>query len=87
MKTGTVKFFHVKKGYGFIKPDSGGEDLFVHFKEIVMKGFKVLKDGQRVSYLPVHGPKGGQATQVKIGDQPIQDDDDGIMVGDADSGA
>jgi CspA family cold shock protein len=65
MHTGTVKFFDNKKGYGFITPDGGGEDLFVHFSEIKMEGFKVLKEGQRVSYVPAKGPKGEQATQVQ----------------------
>lgn len=63
-KTGIVKFFDNKKGYGFITPDDGGEDLFVHFKEIVMDGFKKLQEGQRVSFVPAKGPKGMQATKV-----------------------
>lgn len=63
-KTGIVKFFDNKKGYGFITPDDGGEDLFVHFKEIVMDGFKKLAEGQRVSFVPAKGPKGMQATKV-----------------------
>ncbi len=65
MQTGTVKFFDPKKGYGFITPDEGGEDLFVHFSEIQMEGYKVLKDGQRVSFVKAKGNKGDQATNVQ----------------------
>lgn len=68
MNTGVVKFFDTKKGYGFITPDGGGEDLFVHFKEINMEGFKVLQEGQRVSFVAVKGPKGQQATNVQVVD-------------------
>lgn len=65
METGIVKFFDPKKGYGFITPDSGGDDLFVHFSEIQMEGYKVLKDGQRVSFVRAKGNKGEQATKVQ----------------------
>lgn len=66
METGTVKFFDAKKGYGFIIPDNGGDSLFVHFSEIKQEGFKVLEDGQRVSYTPEKGAKGMQATKVEV---------------------
>ena len=65
MATGTVKWFHDAKGFGFITPDEGGEDLFVHFSAISAAGFKSLKEGQRVSYEVVQGPKGKQAANVQ----------------------
>ena len=58
MDTGTVKMFNSTKGFGFISPDNGGEELFVHFKEIQMDGYKKLLEGQRVSYVAVKGAKG-----------------------------
>lgn len=64
--TGTVKWFNDAKGYGFIAPDDKGPDLFVHHTAIVAEGFRTLAEGQRVSYEPVQGPKGMQATKVKI---------------------
>lgn len=63
--TGTVKWFNDAKGFGFITPDEGGEDLFVHFSAISAAGFKSLKEGQRVSYEVVQGPKGKQAANVQ----------------------
>jgi len=65
MATGTVKWFNDAKGFGFITPDEGGEDLFVHFSAISAAGFKSLKEGQRVSYEVVQGPKGKQAANVQ----------------------
>jgi len=65
MQTGIVKFFHTRKGYGFISPDNGGDEVFVHYNEIRMEGFKILKEGQRVRYIPVKGEKGEQATAVE----------------------
>ncbi|PZP61220.1 MAG: cold-shock protein [Azospira oryzae] len=64
MATGTVKWFNEAKGYGFITPDGGGEDLFVHFSAIQGKGFKTLKEGQKVSFDITQGPKGKQASNV-----------------------
>ena len=58
MATGTVKWFNDSKGFGFITPDGGGEDLFAHFSEINMQGFKTLKEGQKVSFEIVDGKKG-----------------------------
>lgn len=65
LSTGTVKWFNEKKGYGFIEPDDGGEDLFVHFSSIQTEGFKTLQEGQKVDYTPGQGPKGPQATSVR----------------------
>lgn len=66
---GTVKFFSNQKGYGFIAPDDGGKDLFVHHSEIVMEGYKTLREGQKVKYQPAEGPKGMQATKVEVVEQ------------------
>ena len=65
MAQGTVKWFNDAKGFGFIKPDDGGEDLFAHFTAIKGQGFKTLKEGQRVSFEVVQGPKGKQATNIQ----------------------
>lgn len=63
--TGTVKWFNDSKGFGFITPSEGGEDLFAHYKEIQGNGFRSLAEGQQVEYVPVRGPKGMQATQIR----------------------
>ncbi len=63
--TGTVKWFNESKGYGFISPAEGGDDVFVHFRAIVGDGFKTLTEGQAVSYEVETGPKGLQASQVQ----------------------
>lgn len=65
VSTGTVKWFNEAKGYGFITPEGGGEDLFAHFKEIQATGFRTLKEGQRVEFSAQRGPKGMQATQIR----------------------
>ncbi|TCS71583.1 putative cold-shock DNA-binding protein [Sulfuritortus calidifontis] len=65
MATGIVKWFNDSKGYGFITPDGGGEDLFAHFSAINMSGFKTLKEGQRVSFEIAEGPKGKQAANIQ----------------------
>lgn len=62
--TGTVKWFNDQKGYGFIRPDDGGKDVFVHHSSIQMKGFKTLSEGEHVSYDVGNGPKGIQAENV-----------------------
>lgn len=62
--TGTVKWFNDAKGFGFITPDNGGEDLFAHFSSIQMNGFKTLKEGQKVSFEIAQGPKGKQALNI-----------------------
>ena len=64
MATGTVKWFNDAKGYGFISPADGGEDLFVHHTGIAGSGFKSLSEGAKVEYEPAEGPKGLQATNV-----------------------
>ncbi len=66
MLTGTVNRFNKIKGYGFITPDAGGGEVFVHFSEIQLSGYKELKEGQKVKYVIVVGPKGESASQVEI---------------------
>ncbi len=63
--TGTVKWFNDAKGFGFITPAGGGDDLFAHFREIEGSGFKTLKEGQQVEFQTRMGPKGLQAAQIK----------------------
>ena len=65
METGTVKWFNDAKGFGFITPDNGGEDLFAHFTAIKGQGFRTLKEGQKVSFEVTSGPKGKQATNIR----------------------
>ena len=65
MANGTVKWFNAEKGYGFITPDEGGEDLFVHFSAIQGSGYKSLDEGQRVEFETKQGPKGLQAAEVR----------------------
>ena len=64
--TGVVKFFNTAKGFGFITPDEGGKDLFVHFSAIQGSGFKTLTENQKVQYDAADGPKGPQATNVRM---------------------
>lgn len=65
MTTGKVKWFNNAKGYGFILPDEGGDDLFAHYSSIQMNGYKTLKAGQSVSYDTVKGDKGLHAVNIK----------------------
>lgn len=65
MAKGTVKFFNDQKGFGFITPDDGGKDLFVHHTNIEASGFRTLEDNQRVEYVSAQGKKGPEATQVR----------------------
>ncbi|MDP9477238.1 MAG: cold-shock protein [Actinomycetota bacterium] len=65
MARGTVKWFNEEKGYGFISPDEGGEDLFVHYTGIEGTGFRSLEEGERVSYAPARGRRGEEAQNVR----------------------
>lgn len=64
MATGTVKWFNESKGFGFIAPDDGSDDVFVHFSSIMSDGFKTLAEGQKVSFEVGQGQKGPQAQNV-----------------------
>lgn len=64
MATGTVKWFNESKGFGFIAPSDGGDDVFVHYSAIQGSGFRTLTEGQSVSFESEKGPKGLQATKV-----------------------
>lgn len=66
MAVGTVKWFNADKGYGFITPDTGGKDLFVHYSAIEGEGHKSLAEGQKVEYEEAAGQKGPQATKVRV---------------------
>ena len=65
METGIVKWFNDAKGFGFITPDNGGDDLFAHFSAINAGGFKSLQENQRVSFDVTDGPKGKQASNIQ----------------------
>jgi CspA family cold shock protein len=65
MTSGTVKWFNDAKGFGFITPDDGGEDLFAHFSAIQSAGFKTLKEGDKVTFDVTQGPKGKQASNIR----------------------
>ena len=69
MAVGKVKWFNDAKGYGFIELDEGGADVFVHYSSIQMEGFKTLREGQRVEYELIQGPKGYAAGNVT----PVQE--------------
>ncbi len=66
MPVGTVKWFSPEKGYGFITPDDGGKDVFVHYTAIVGTGYRNLQEGQRVEYEVTQGQKGPQAANVRV---------------------
>ena len=68
MAAGTVKWFNDSKGFGFITPEAGGDDLFAHFSAIQGKGFKTLTEGQRVTFDVTTGPKGLQASNIRAAD-------------------
>lgn len=65
MPIGTVKWFNDAKGFGFIEPENGGEDVFAHFSAIKMDGFRTLKQGAKVQYELTHGPKGLLAADIR----------------------
>ncbi|MBA1444028.1 MAG: cold shock domain-containing protein CspD [gamma proteobacterium endosymbiont of Lamellibrachia anaximandri] len=65
MATGVVKWFNNAKGYGFVTPDSGEQDVFVHFSSIEMDGYKTLKEGQQVQFEINQGPKGLHAVNIQ----------------------
>ncbi len=66
MANGIVKWFNDSKGFGFITPDEGGEDLFAHFSAIQSNGFRSLTEGQRVTFEVTTGPKGKQASNIQV---------------------
>lgn len=68
MTVGVVKWFNDAKGFGFIQPDGGGADVFAHFSAVQMEGFRTLKQGSRVDFELVQGPKGHSAQNIR----PIQ---------------
>lgn len=91
MAIGKVKWFNNAKGYGFILPDGGGEDLFAHYSSIEMDGYKTLKAGQEVLFDVLEGPKGLHATNIRSGDADAQataatDDQDTADVAASDEG-
>ena len=65
MASGTVKWFNDAKGFGFIEPDGGGADVFAHFSAVQMEGFRTLKQGSKVAYELVQGPKGDLAQNIR----------------------
>lgn len=71
MATGAVKWFSNSKGFGFISPDGGGEDVFAHFSEISMEGYKSLKGGQKVEFEITNGPKGLFAANIRPSSESI----------------
>ena len=74
MATGTVKWFNDAKGFGFIEPEAGGEDIFAHFSAIQMDGFRTLKQGSRVRFEVVQGPKGQLAQNIAALDPAVSPD-------------
>ena len=70
MPAGTVKWFNDAKGFGFIEPEAGGADIFAHFSAVQMEGFRTLKQGSRVTFDLVQGPKGDMAKDICPVDAP-----------------
>lgn len=75
MSTGQVKWFNNAKGFGFILPDDGGDDLFAHYSAIGMEGYKTLKAGQMVTFETIEGPKGLHAANIKPMSQTDEQED------------
>jgi cold shock protein len=73
MSHGTVKWFNDAKGFGFIEPEGGGADVFAHFSAVQMEGFRTLKQGGKVSYDLVRGPKGDLAQNIRPEDAAAQE--------------
>ena len=71
MAIGTVKFFNVEKGYGFIAPDDGAQDVFVHYSNITGTGYRTLEDGQRVEFDIVEGTRGPEARNIAVVDEDV----------------
>ncbi len=72
MASGTVKWFSNSKGYGFIAPEDGGDDIFAHFSSIDMDGYKSLRQGQKVQYEVSQGPKGLLASDIRFGEMEVK---------------
>ena len=72
MAIGTVKWFNDAKGFGFIEPEGGGEDVFAHFSAIQMEGFRTLKQGGKVSFELMQSPKGQLAQNIVPGEKALQ---------------
>ena len=72
MAIGTVKWFNDAKGFGFIEPDGGGEDVFAHFSAIQMEGFRTLKQGGKVSFELMQGPKGQLGHKIVPGEVELE---------------
>ncbi|PCI76163.1 MAG: hypothetical protein COB20_11280 [SAR86 cluster bacterium] len=86
MSTGQVKWFNNAKGFGFILPDEGGDDLFAHYSAIGMEGYKTLKAGQLVSFDTIEGPKGLHAANIHaVADAPAASDEQSASKQDSDS--
>ena len=66
MAQGTVKWFNAEKGFGFITPDDGAQDLFAHYSAIVSSGYRTLEEGQRVEFDVAEGQKGPQASNIRL---------------------
>ena len=71
MSVGVVKWFNDAKGFGFIQPEEGGDDVFAHFSAVQMDGFRTLKQGSRVSFEVVQGPKGSLAQNIRPFGEPV----------------
>ena len=70
MATGTVKWFNNAKGYGFVVPESGGDDIFVHYSSIQMDGYRTLRAGQPITFEVKEGPKGLHAVNIRLQGSP-----------------